>query len=726
MLEFTKGAREVWEYYNGDAPDIESLKQDIADYCEKNAEKPPCVLKSRIHRIIAENAQVKVFENFPFFWETAVGRSRYNWGTDSPLGGYLQRTRFNPNMQEPYRRKIAPYTDSGLMWGWSPVGYDHHCPGYDNILRGGLRGIVTEAEKRLAAARNQAEHDFLESVIISNKAVMRLAERFANEAADVGNLRNLAEIARRVPANPAGTFHEALACILFMRETIGSLESFGVSTFGHLDRMLYPYYEKDLREGNITREEAKSLVHALLAFTDAKFDLNDAHFAETSTTIVIGGCDAEGNTVFNEITCMVAEACMENQYIGTKIIARISSGHPKEYFTLLGSFAASRTNILVMPNDDTLIAANRRWNKHLEDCRLYVGGGCHEIVLAGTEVNTRADTWVNIPGVLMRTLFPDSRTPEIGSGENAPDFEAFYRVCMRNLRGLHDFITGAKEEYERLWRDNDAAPFYSSTMADCIENARDITAGGARYNSVSLSMVGAATFIDSLYALKTLVFDAKSLTLAQFREILSQNYEGNEPLRLSIQKKLPRHGQGGVSDDFNDFAAMVMRDLSRMAGQPNGRGGIVTPAFYPHDLFIMLGHATMATPDGRKAGSYLSRGFSPSESTPVDGVTAVINSLKNFDMTLFPESFATELTLPATPGSRYDPEIIAGLIAVFAKSGGSTLQINVLDHEELLKAKAEPAKYPNLIVRICGYSQTFNSLSGEKKDELINRTMRYV
>ena len=134
----------------------------------------------------------------------------------------------------------------------------------------------------------------------------------------------------------------------------------------------------------------------------------------------------------------------------------------------------------------------------------------------------------------------------------------------------------------------------------------------------------------------------------------------------------------------------------------------------------------MATPDGRKAGAYLSRGFSPSESTPVEGVTEVINSLKNFDLTLFPESFATELTLPATPGSRYDPEIIAALIRVFAKSGGSTLQINVLDHEELIKAKAEPEKYPNLIVRICGYSQAFNSLSAEKKDEVISRAMRKV
>jgi formate C-acetyltransferase len=622
------------------------------------------------------------------------------------------------------------------------VGYDHHCPGYDRIFAKGLLGLIADAGERLDSAETPAERDFLEAVIRSNRALISLANRFAGEAENLLagnldeegrlNLRRIAATARKVPANPPETFYEAIAVILFIRETYGSLEAFGQSTFGQIDRLLYPYYERDLEAGRITREEALALIHALLAITDAKFGINDGFFSETSTTVVIGGCDRGGKAVFNEVTRMVVEACIENRYIGTKIIARISSRHPDEYFSLLAEFTASCANILVMPNDDTLIPANRRWNKAVEDARLYVGGGCHEMVLANTEVNTRADSWVNLPGLFLRTIAPapdtaDADAPlmrEFISASDSPDFESFYAACMDNVQRLHNIITAIKEKYEQQWNRFDAAPLYSASIADCIGNARDVTAGGARYNSISLSMVGAATFIDSLYAVKRIVYDEKRVSLGELWKILSDDWQGNENLRLYILNRLPKYGTGNIEAD--GFADRVLRDLSKKAGQPNGRGGIVTPAFYAHDLFIGLGLATMATPDGRRRGAYLSRGIAPSEFAGVQSVTDTIRSLNNLDLTLFPESMATELTLPISVSSWNMIAAVSALIKNFAQSGGSTLQINVLDRETLIRAREEPEKYPNLVVRICGYSQAFNSLSDQQKDEVISRTARAV
>jgi formate C-acetyltransferase len=620
------------------------------------------------------------------------------------------------------------------------VGYDHHCPGYDIIFEKGLEGLIADAGERLDSAETQAERDFLEAVIRSNRALTCLANRFAGEAEKLLaedqdeegrlNLRRIAGAAGRVPANPPETFYEAAAVILFIRETYGSLEAFGQSTLGHIDRLLYPYYERDLREGRISREEALALIHALLAYTDAKFGINDGFFRETSTTIVIGGCDSRGKPVFNEVTRMVVEACMENRYIGTKIIARISSKHPGEYFSLLAEFTTSCANILVMPNDDTLIPANRRWNKAMEDARLYAGGGCHEMVLANTEVNTRADSWINLPGLFLKTMAPDAAgsgelpTRELISAAGSRNFESFYAACMDNVQRFYNIIAGIKEKYERQWNRFDAAPLYSASIADCIKNARDVSAGGARYNSISLSMVGAATFIDSLYTVKRVVFEEKQVSLEELWEILSGDWQGNETLRLYIINRLPKYGTG--NNELDDFADRVLRDLSKKAGQPNGRGGIVTPAFYPHDLFIAFGLNTMATPDGRRRGAYLSRGIAPSEFSGVMSVTDVIRSLKNFDLTLFPESMATEITLPISVSSRDGTAAVSALIRSFAQSGGSTLQINVLDRETLIRAREEPEKYPNLVVRICGYSQTFNSLSDEQKDEVISRAVRAV
>jgi formate C-acetyltransferase len=736
MLHFTRGAQELAEYYSRPMPGVGEVQQEIRDYCDRHGDESSCTKKSFIHGIIAGNCAVAVFPHFPFFWEAAVGRNRCDWGLSSPLSTYLKESADGIWMGA-YRRDIQKYIDAGLFRGWSPVGYDHHCPGYDLIFEKGLAGLIAAARERMASADGWAEQDFLEALIRSNEALIGLANRFAGEAERMfagdqdeegrSNLRRIAAAARRVPANPPETFYEAIAVILFIRETYGSLEAFGQSTFGHIDRLLYPYYERDLREGRITREEALALIHALLAFTDAKFGINDGFFRETSTTVVIGGCDRRGTAVFNEVTRMVVEACIENRYIGTKIIARISGRHPEGYFALLSEFTASCANILVMPNDDVLIPANRRWNKAVGDARLYVGGGCHEMVLANTEVNTRADSWINLPGLFLRTMAPQPAAPELPefkSGGDSPDFETFYAACMDNVRRFHNIIAGLKEKYERQWNYFDAAPLYSASILDCIENAKDVTAGGARYNSISLSMVGAATFIDSLYAVKRVVYDEKRIGLGELWDVLSEDWQGKETLRLYILNRLPKYGTGNAEAD--GFADRALRDLSKMAGQPNGRGGIVTPAFYPHDTFIGFGQGTMATPDGRRRGAYLSRGIAPSEFADVRSVTDSIRSLKNFDLTLFPESMAMEITLPLSVGSPQGIASVAALIKTFAQSGGSTLQINVLDRETLSRARKEPEKYPNLVVRICGYSQTFNSLSDQQKDEVISRTVRSV
>ncbi|MDR3147449.1 MAG: hypothetical protein LBU00_03610, partial [Treponema sp.] len=645
MLNYTQGARELAEYYAAPGPDLEKTMEKIHRYCDDHGDSPACTRKAFIHEVMTAECPVKVFPHVPFFWEFAVGRDRCDWGLGSPLAGYI-KNKANGQWLEAYQRDVKKYVDACLLRGWSPVGYDHHCPGYDNIFKKGLSGFIADARGRLSPALRADERDFLEALIRSNTALVGLAHRFAVEAERLlasvsdkdgrSNLQRIAAAARRVPEYPPETFFEAIATILFIRESYGSLETFGQSTFGHLDRLLFPYYQRDCAEGRINREEAAKLIHALLAFTDAKFGINDAFYRETSTTLVIGGCDEQGTPVFNDITRMIVEACMENRYIGTKIIARISGRSPEEYVALLARFTASCANICVMPNDDVLIPANRRWNKSLGDSRLYVGGGCHEIVLANTEVRTRADTWVNLPALFLQTLGLDGghEFPELKQDAGAPDFESFYAACLDNVQRFHNIIAGLKETYERRWNSFDAAPLYSASISDCIENARDVTSGGARYNSVSLSMVGAATFIDSLAALKLLVFDEKQVSLAELRKVLADNWEGAESLRLYIVNRLPTYGSGNPGAD--DFASRVLRDLAKTAGQPNGRGGIVTPSFYAHDTFMGFGRGLMATPDGRKKGDYLSRGISPSEFIPVKSVTDTIGSLQRYDLSLYP------------------------------------------------------------------------------------------
>jgi formate C-acetyltransferase len=211
---------------------------------------------------------------------------------------------------------------------------------------------------------------------------------------------------------------------------------------------------------------------------------------------------------------------------------------------------------------------------------MYVGGGCHEIVLQGTEVCTRADTWISLPRLLLGTM---ERL------EDCPDYETLYAEYLADVRAYYTRIVTLKNEQERKWPLYDPLPLYSSSLTGCLEKGLDLTEGGAKYNSTALSLLGTATLIDSLYALKAVIFDEKAVSYDRFREILAANFDGEEILRQHIREQLPKHGTGNA--ELDAFSSDVLDDLSGIAGQTNGRGGKYLPAFYPHDIYNPLGRS---------------------------------------------------------------------------------------------------------------------------------------
>jgi len=729
MTLLDKIKAELAEYYAALEADTTVVPQLLRDVCEAKKDSSACLQKSAMHAKIAEVSDeisaMKVFRYFPFFAELTGSRHRFDWGASSVWGGQLFSINYGKLMQ-PYQAEIAKFCDDALFLGWSPVGHDHHCPGYDGILEHGVSHVIDTAQQYLAAEKNQAKRDFYTAVIESNNAMLTIADSFAEKAkhlleteANLGaksdsdvvkNLTLIADNASRVPKFAPQTFYEALACIYFIREIYGTLEGYGMSTFGHLDRLLIKFYEADLASGRITYEEAKSFIHCLLAYTEIRFDM-DNRMSETSTTIVIGGCDADGNAVYNAVTDMIAEAIVEGRYIGTKLLARVSSLHTDAYFDKISEILTAELPVLVFQNDDTIIAAHAKYGKASEDCRLYVGGGCHETVLANTEVNTRADSWLNMPRLLLNTT---EKAP------NCTSFDEFYSEFISDAKQFHIDIETLKNKYELMWSDCNPAPLYSSSITDCLKNGRDVSAGGAKYNSTTLSMLGCATLADSLMAIKAIVFDEAQMTLAEFAKILSSDYENNERLRQYIINKLPKYGTGDAAADA--FSAKLMSDLAQISGRPNARNGKYYPAFYPHDMFITLGVRTPATPDGRKANTPISKGVSPSEFVKFDSPLSTFRSLAALDLTLFPESSATDLTIP--PIRSTAP--LTSLLRIFISSGGSTLQINTINPATLKAALANPENHKNLIVRVCGYSEKFHLLPRHIRNEVAKRNARGI
>lgn len=710
-------------YYATFDPHTGPLLEKLEQMADAAGDVSSYELKTRMYELLCRECPVHLFLYSDFFFEMSSGRGRYTWGgLQSPVGCFFHN-KTAPLWLTPYADELDQDRQDGYLHNWdNPVGIDHHCPGYDKLLSVGVGGIIREAEAKAAACEDPRKAEFYRCVIRANRALLLLASRFADEAdrlageADGQELRahfeRIAAAARRVPENPPETFYEGLCTVLFYRECVGSLEGIGFSTFGQLDRMLYPLYRADLAAGRITRDEALRLFCDLLSYTNTRFDVNRC-YRETSTTIELGGCDRAGEIVCNELTEMILDAAANVRNVGVKLNCRISFRHPQAYLEKMSALLLSGLPTFVMHNDDTLIPARIRQGQEEADARMYVGGGCHEIVLQGTEVCTRADTWISVPRILMGTMEKSAEWP---------DFESFYRSFIDDVHAYHEKIAAAKNRYEAKWCEYDPLVLYSSSLTGCLDKGMDLTEGGAKYNSTALSMLAPATAIDSLYAVKALVFDEKSLTMAEFNRILGENFANDPELRHHILKDLPKHGTG--DPEMDAFSARVLGDLAQVSGQTNGRGGKYLPAFYPHDIFIPLGERTGATPDGRLASVPLSRGVSTSEFIKTDSPLDLIHSLKSIDFTAFADSFCTELTLPDFADKAQGVNVLTAIIRAFLEVGGSSLQFNILDPSLLRKAQEDPDNHKNLLVRVCGYSASFVYLDRSHQDELIARAVR--
>jgi len=718
MLEkYRSTALELDTYYRERDTSEKALVAELSRLYGENSHRSIYAVRAALTDWLCKNCEIKVFEHFPFFSEINAGRHRHSWGgLNSPVGRFLL-DRQRELWLDRFRIETQPDRDAGFLHNWdNPVGVDHFCLGYDKILSRGFSGIIADIDEKLGEDMGEEEREFLVSAKSCSESLLSLAERFSREAerlfceTGIDNYRAIAAAASRVPKYPAETLYEAMCAVFFCRECISTLEGFGVSTWGQLDRMLAPYLEADLARGRIDMAGAAELFHMLLAYTDVRFE-SETQYNETSTTIVLGGCDRNGSPIFNDVTKLILHAALDGRYISTKLNCRISSKHPREYFDLLSDIQSVNLAVFVMQNDEVIIPALVKRGIALEDARLYVGGGCHEILPANNSVCTRADTWISLPRLVLAAM----------EGEEPGSFEDFYQRFLSTVQSYILRIEGLKNKYEALWSRFSPMPLCSATIEGCVETCRDLTAGGAKYSNTALSLLGVGTFADSLLGIKTLVYDEKMLTLEELGAVLKDNFKGNERIRAYLVNRAPKYGRGDVTADA--LAARALKDISGMFGQKNGRGGDYLPAIYPHDIYRNLGAVCPATPDGRKAGEYLSRGCSPGETTEVKSPLDIIQSLGSIDLTDYAESVCAEITLPRMEPSRGKQAFVA-LVDSFLAKGGSSMQFNLVDRELLLEAKRHPERHGDIIVRVCGYSAVFVALDEERQNDMIARAVR--
>lgn len=720
-------------------PVRQKIYQEMDDFYKKNPNLPAMLLKSRLHTVIARHFEPKLFPDMPFFFEMGL-RERNSWGMGSVAPSRWMEDRLGKKVHQEHpilgmlERCFAPIynrsaeTGTGLCSIASSFDIDHHTLGYTALFELGINGFLERIESyREDCGEDSGQADFYTAAEESCHALLTVAEKFRHCAEEMlpfaeteqqrEYLTMILNTAGRIPALPPETFYEGLAMLLFTREAVATLEYMGISQLGHVDRLLGPLYERDLQLGRITEEQARELIGLWMLYTDVKFDLANNPWPETSTCIQLGGCDEQGRPVYNPVTRMVIQEHHRLGLVNPKLNCRYSADSPAEYLHTIGQAVLAGHNNFVLINDRVVIDGLVKNGVALTDARRYVSGGCQETMLEGLGHTEGAALYVSVPRILDLFLRPGN-TDIIPSIRKAESFEDFYEQFLKAAKDFLGMMTdqrNVRQLYNKQWQ---AYPLFSVTQEGCLETGMDYIRGGARYNFSTVALVGLGTVVDSLYAIREMVFTQKRLCLSQLNQVLSENWQSSEALRNEIIA-LPKYGHGDVRVDA--LADSVLRDLADFVrDRENERGGRYIPSLFVYYYFEYFSHCLRATPDGRRNGDLISPGCGPGQLQTADAITEPLNTMHNMDFSVCGGGSAVlDVKLPVS--SHLNTELFAAFARSCQALGCPTLQPNVISPEALTDAKVHPEKHRDLIVRVSGLSAYFVALPEKIQDEIIKR-----
>jgi len=723
----------------------EIIISGIEKFHATNPEIAPVLLKAKLQELIVENFVPKIFTKSPFFFEMGMRPSEF-WGIPMPVfaqpASWMHNyflPKFTNNQAAKDFKSFGDVNNIHLCRGRLGFDEDHHCLGYNKVLRTGINGLLKEIAERKKALCTQMQQDELSGMERGCQALLKIAERFCKHAKELlaketdekarKNLNMIIEASQRVPAAPPRTFYEGLAMLCFLRESVATLESIGISVIGSPDRQLIDLYRADIISGRLLKTEARELIAAWMIPNDIKTFAREREWPETSTCLMLGGCDENGTIVFNELTRMFIEVHCEYNLINPKLNCRYSSDSPEEYLQLISEKNLAGYNNFALLNDDVLIPAQTKYGKNIEEARLYVNGGCQETICEGVEHSAGAYYYFNMP-LLFKLFFSGKNKYATSLSTSAYDalpekvsssatFEDFY---FQFINALENTIrTGAEWSVlnGRKFSKINPCPLFSTTLAGCIEKAEDYKSGGAKYNPSGVTLVGLGDIVNSLYAVKTLVFEQKLISLYELQKVIENNWNGAEALRQKVLS-LPRFGHG--ERELDNLSKRVAADIAAFVRKiPNERGEFFQPSFFVYWTFKQFGDTTGATPDGRRDGDILCQGIAPNREHAPQSVTDVIRSLSNIDFEDYPGNAVLDIQLPV--GNVIPKNTLVSVIRIAAKNGIPTLQLNCVNPKILQDAQIHPEKHSDLIVRISGLSAVFIQLNREVQDEIISRSI---
>lgn len=591
----------------------------------------------------------------------------------------------------------------------------------------------------------QSKSDQLIAMKIAANALIMFAERHAAKLKELAmhekdskrkkELLAMAAVCQHVPKYAPRTFHEALQYYWFIHlGVITEVNPWDSFNPGRLDQHLLPFYRAEIKAGTLTMEIAKEILQSFwIKFNNHPAPPKIGITAKESNTytdfalINVGGVKEDGSDAVNEVTYLLLDVIEEMRLLQPSSMVQVSKKNPDQYIKRFLKIVKTGYGQPSIFNTDAIIQEMLRVGKSIEDARNGGASGCVETGAFGKEAYILTG-YFNIPKVLEITLHNglDPRTGnKIGIKTGDPiNFKTFEELIAAFEKQINHFIAikiKGNNIIDRIYAKFMPVPFLSILIDDCITNGKDYNDGGARYNTSYIQGVGLGSITDELTAIKKHVFDQQSITMKGLLEALKSNFKDFEEFRSLLVYDTPKYG----NDD--DYADDILRQVfeiyfKAVDGKPTARGGSHRVNLLPTTCHVYFGGVIGAMPDGRLATMPLSEGISPVQGADRMGPTAVIKSASKIDHirtggTLLNQKFTPEF-LDTDEGITN----VMHLIRSYFRLDGHHIQFNVVKAETLRKAKKEPEKYRDLIVRVAGYSDYFVDLTDELQDEIIRRT----
>lgn len=656
----------------------------------------------------------------------------------------------------------AQYREAGL-WELSGESFVSDCsyhalngggdsnPGYDVILmKKGMLDIQAEARAKLASLDYANPDDldkiyFYKAVIETAEGVMIYARRLSEYAirlaageSDLVRRAELEEIARvnaRVPAHAPATFHEAIQAVWTIESLLVVEENQTGMSIGRVDQYMFPFYQADIEAGRLTPYEAFDLAGCMLIKMSEMMWItsegSSKFFAgyQPFVNMCVGGLTRDGHDATNELTYLLMDAVRHVKIYQPSLATRVHNGSPQQYMEKIVDVVRAGMGFPAVHFDDTHIKMMLAKGVSIEDARDYCLMGCVEPQKAGRLYQWTSTAYTQWPMAIELVLnhgvplwYGKCVTPDSGPLESFDNWEKFENAVKDQIRYITKLTGTATVISQRVHRELAPKPLMSIMYEGCMENGRDVSAGGAMYNfGPGVVWSGLATYADSMAAIKKLVYDDKKYTLAQLNEALKADFEGFPQILRDCQDS-PKYGN---DDDYADsIAAGIIEFTEKEHRKIRTLYSTLSHGTLSISNNTPFGMMTGASANGRRAWKPLSDGISPSQGSDVNGPTAIIKSVSKLPCDSMNigqvHNFKLMSGLLETPEGRAS---LISLIRAASVFGNGEMQFNYLTNETLLEAQRKPQDHRDLVVRVAGYSAFFVELCEDVQNEIISRTM---